>query len=222
MRWRARPAGPAAEAYARAALPGPRTDWRAARFAVVDLETTGLDAERDEIISFAVVPVDEGRARPGAACYRLSRPARMPESGSIRIHGIRPADLVAAPPFIDLRDELLAALTGRIVVAHAAHVERGFLSPVLDDAGVGLRGPLLDTRELARAWLAHREPGVLPPRLELGELAARLGLPAHREHHALGDALTTAQVFLALASHLEHRGRLTVRDLTTLQRHQRR
>lgn len=222
MRWRARPVGPAAETYARAALPGPRTDWRAARFAVVDLETTGLDSERDEIISFGIVPVDGGRARPGDATYRLARPARMPEAGSIRIHGIRPADLVEAPPFDEVRDELLTALTGRILVAHAAHVERGFLGPVLDEAGVGLRGPLLDTRELARAWLADLDPGTRPPRLELGELAARLGLPEHRAHHALGDALTTAQVFLALASHLARRGRLTVRDLTTLQRHQRR
>lgn len=220
MRWRARPAGAAAEAYARAALPGPRTNWREARWAVVDLETTGLDAERDEIISFAVLPIDGGRARPGAASYRLVRPARMPEAGSIRIHGIRPADLAQAPALAELRDELLEAMMGRLVVAHAAHVERGFLGPVLDEAGVGLRGPVLDTRELGRAWLADRDPGTRPRRTELSELAALLGLPAHRPHHALGDALTTAQVFLALAAHLEHRGRLTVRDLATLQRHQ--
>jgi DNA polymerase III epsilon subunit-like protein len=30
-----------------------------------------------------------------------------------------------------------------------------------------------------------------------------LGLPVHRPHHADGDALTTAQAFIALATHLE-------------------
>ena len=58
----------------------------------------------------------------------------------------------------------------------------------------------------------------MPAQLGLTELASRLGLPAHRPHHALGDALTTAQVFLALATHLEHRGRLSVKTIMTLSR----
>jgi DNA polymerase-3 subunit epsilon len=115
-------------------------------------------------------------------------------------------------------DELLEALGGRLLVAHAAHVERGFLEPALAAHGVALRGEIADTRELGRVWLREREPGTVAPRLGLGELAARLGLPAHRPHHALGDALTTAQVFLALATHLEHRGRLPVGRLLGLQR----
>ena len=48
----------------------------------------------------------------------------------------------------------------------------------------------------------------------LAELAASLGLPAHRPHDAEGDALTTAQAFLALATHLEAHGRGTVAALT--------
>ncbi|MGH2743185.1 MAG: hypothetical protein ACRDN8_11995, partial [Thermoleophilaceae bacterium] len=36
------------------------------------------------------------------------------------------------------------------------------------------------------------------------------GLPAHRSHDAEGDALTSAQAFLALATHLEAHGRGTV------------
>ena len=37
----------------------------------------------------------------------------------------------------------------------------------------------------------------------LSDLARSLGLPVHRPHHADGDALTTAQVFIALATHLD-------------------
>jgi DNA polymerase III epsilon subunit-like protein len=44
-------------------------------------------------------------------------------------------------------------------------------------------------------------------------VAAALGVPAHRSHDAEGDALTTAQAFLALATHLERHGRGTVRAL---------
>jgi DNA polymerase-3 subunit epsilon len=222
---RSAPTTPAGQAYANAPLPSGRSDWRAAGWAVVDLETTGLDPRSDEIISIAVVPVDGGRARPGDALYRTVRPERPPTAASIRIHGIRPADLDAAPPLADVLDDVLTALTGRLLVAHAAFVEHGFLEPALAARGLRLRGEILDTRELARVWLAGSDPATVPPLLELGALAGRLGLPVHRPHHALGDALTTAQAFLALASHLEHRGRLPVKTLLALQRgarHQRR
>jgi len=207
-----RPASPAAAAYAKAALPPLGADWRAARWAVVDLELTGLDARRDEIISLAVVPVDGGRVRAGDALYRVVRPRRPPSPESIEIHGILPGDLAAAPSLEEVVDELLAALSGRRLVAHAAFVERAFLEPALRARGVGLRGEILDTQLLARAWVAERT-GARAERLTLGALAAELGLPVERAHHALGDALTTAQAFLALASHLEHAGGLTVRAL---------
>jgi DNA polymerase-3 subunit epsilon len=211
-------ASSAARAYAEAPLPGRRSDWRETRWAVVDLETTGLDPAADEIVSLAVVPIEGGRALPGAALYREVRPLHPHPDATVRIHGIRPSELEHAPPLAAVIDELLEALGGRLLVAHAAHVERGFLEPALAAHGVALRGEIADTRELGRVWLREREPGTVAPRLGLGELAARLGLPAHRPHHALGDALTTAQVFLALATHLEHRGRLPVGRLLGLQR----
>ena len=215
---RARPATAAAAAYAEAPLPAGRDDWRAARWAVVDLETTGLDPASDEIIAIAIVPIDDGRAQPGRAFYSLVRPATPPVAESIRIHGIRPSDLEAAPALDEILDDVLAALTGRLVVAHAAFIEEGFLGPVLAAWGVQLRGTVADTRLLGRVWLADRDPGTKAPLLQLGALADLLGLPVHREHHALGDALTTAQVFLALATHLEHRGGLSVKNLAALQK----
>ena len=48
----------------------------------------------------------------------------------------------------------------------------------------------------------------------LTALARSLGLPVHRPHHALGDALTTAQVFIALATLLDGYGPQTVRTLS--------
>ncbi len=210
--WLRRPASPAAAAYAKAPLPALGADWRDARWAVVDLELTGLDTRIDEIISLGVVPIDGGRVRAGEALYRVVRPRRPPSPASIEIHGIRPADLDAAPPLQDVVDDLLEALTGRRIVAHAAFVERAFLEPVLRARGVRLRGELLDTQLLARAWIAERT-GARPGRLSLDALADELGLPVERAHHALGDALTTAQAFLALASHLEHDGALSVRAL---------
>jgi DNA polymerase-3 subunit epsilon len=52
-------------------------------------------------------------------------------------------------------------------------------------------------------WLRERD-GVAPEgRLPLTGLAQQLGQRAEPPHHALGDALTTAQAFIALATHLD-------------------
>ena len=70
--------------------------WRDADLIVVDLETTGLDARSDEIVSFGAVPVRGGRLVAGEAVYGLVRPERELSRASIEIHGIRPQDLVGA------------------------------------------------------------------------------------------------------------------------------
>ena len=53
-------------------------------------------------------------------------------------------------------------------------------------------------------------------------MARGLGLPVHRPHHADGDALTTAQAFIALATHLEEFGPQTVGSLVRISRPERR
>jgi DNA polymerase-3 subunit epsilon len=190
-----------------------RGSWRAARFLVVDLETTGLDPRRDEVISFAAVPVEGGRVVAGAAVRGLVRPAAPPAHRSVEIHGLRTADLAAAPSAPEALRPLATALEGRVPVAHAAWIERDFLAPHLRALGVRRLRPFVDTGELWRLLCIERrqpDPGVC----SLAAVAHGLGLPSHRPHEAEGDALTTAQVFLALATHLEAHGRGTVRALT--------
>jgi DNA polymerase-3 subunit epsilon len=195
-------------------LPADRTPWREVTYSVVDLELTGLDPATDEIISFASVTVADGKVRLEDTRHGLVRPNRMPDADTIRIHGLRDADLEHAPPLAQVLDELLEALTGRALVAHVARIEAGFLGAALEAHGLNLRNPVIDTAALAvelgrlqrrpsrpegddaTAEVADSSPG-------LGGLARSLGLPVHRPHHADGDALTTAQVFLALATHLD-------------------
>lgn len=85
---------------------------------------------------------------------------------------------------------------------HTAAVERAFLGRALRAERARLRGPIVDTQVLGCAWLCIRD-GVVRRRIALGELAAELGLPADQPHDGLSDALTTGQVFVALAAHLD-------------------
>jgi DNA polymerase-3 subunit epsilon len=188
-----------------------RTPWRDARYCVVDLELSGLDPLADEIISFAAVPIDSGRIIAGNALYGLCRPTRPVPEQSILIHGLRTVDLDEAPPLDEAIQPLLRAMAGRVTVAHVAWVERSFLGEAFARHGIRLREPILDTYELGRLLALTR--GGPSASSELGDLAQSLGLPVHRPHHALGDALTTAQVFLALATHLDELSSETVRSL---------
>lgn len=190
------PAGvSAADAYRSAPLPAPDTPWRQVGYCVVDLETTGLDADRDEIISFAAVPIDGGRIVLGDVAHGLIKPQAPIRRDSVPIHGIRPEDVAAAPPLEAVLDRLLEAMCGRVLVVHVDWVERGFLGAALRGRRLRLREPVLDTSRLA----ASRLPGVPEP-MSLSWLAHRLGLPVYGQHEALGDAITTAQVFLALVT----------------------
>jgi DNA polymerase III subunit epsilon len=199
-------------AYARASLPGRRTRWRDANWCAVDLELTGLDPQHDEIVSFGAIPIRAGRVQLHGAVSGLVRPRREISETSIRVHGIRAADLASAPLLREAIGPLLRAITGCVLVVHTAAVERAFLGRALREQGVRLRGPIADTEVLGRVWL-HPGESRLRDRLPLGDLAAALGLPAERPHEALGDALTTAQAFIALATHLDALGPETVGSL---------
>jgi DNA polymerase-3 subunit epsilon len=203
-----------------------RTPWREAEFCVVDVETTGLDLRRDQIISYGAVIVRQARIPCGHVVYRQLRPTQPISVAAMTVHGLRSADLANSPPIGAVLDELIDLLTGRMLVAHAAWVERAFLDRALRPRGRRLGRTAIDTAALLRAGrLADARAGHEPV---LEQAAKRLGLPVHTPHHALGDAFTTAQLFLALATRLEHaagnrRPRpLTVGDLYAVCRHHRR
>src|SRR5262245_37743960 len=214
-----------AKAYERAKPPSPSTPWREAGYAVVDLELTGTRPEQDEIVSFAAVPIDGDRVVMNEAVYHVVRPDHMPNPGTVRIHGLRERDLEYAPPLDEVIGELLAALTGRALVAHVATIEESFLREAFESRGLRLRAPIIDTARLGAELRRMRgEPALESAKDEpataslpgLSRLARSLGMPVHRPHTADGDALTTAQVFLALATHLDEIHSQTVGSLQAL------
>jgi DNA polymerase III subunit epsilon len=185
-----------------------RAYWRRVDYASLDLETTGLDPDRDAIVSFGVVPIDQGRVRLDAASYRVVAPGVQMSSRSISVHGIRPADLVEAPPFSQVADELRSVLWRRVILAWAAWVESAFLSNALGGRAVAWQRHIVDVRRLAGLVDALKGRGRAGAMNEtLAEMAERFGVPVDRTHHALWDAFVTAQLFLVLATRLEALGR---------------
>jgi DNA polymerase III subunit epsilon len=187
--------------------------WRDAAFIAIDVETTGLDRRHDEVISFAGIPIESARIIASEAVQGLVRPHAASLGASTKIHGLREDDLAGAPQAPEALAPLAALMRGRIPVVHASWVERTFLRK----AGCPLPRRIVDTAVLWRLLnveRGERDPGTC----SLSVIAAALGLPAHRPHEAEGDALTAAQVFLAMATHLEAHGLATVRALTRARR----
>lgn len=179
-----------------------RLSWRQAGLVALDVEATGLDPHRDQVVSFAAVPIDGGRIVAAGALYQVVRPAVESSAETLAIHGILAADTIAAPPIAAVSGTLAAAVRGRVPVAHPAWVERMFLNPVLRRHRLRLGATMLDTSALYRLLCVERDqpdPGHVP----LAVCADALGLPVEPQHHARGDALTCAQLLLALATHLE-------------------
>jgi DNA polymerase-3 subunit epsilon len=191
------------------------TPWRQAEWCAIDLELTGLHRS-DEIIAIGAVPIREGALILGEAMYTLARPEHPPKHASVLVHKLRSVDLREAPPLDDAIDRLLETLNGRVPVFHTAMVERAFLGKELRRRRLRLPDDV-DTEVLGRLWLRQRD-GATPGGLPLARLAAVLGQPGEDPHHALGDALTTAKAFIALASHLDVETPQTVGSLQAAER----
>jgi DNA polymerase-3 subunit epsilon len=173
---------------------------------------TGLDPSTDQIVAIGAVPIDEGRIQLGAGMYTLVRASKRSQVGAVLVHKLRLADVVDAPSLDQAIDHLLAALAGRVPVFHTAAIESAFLERQFARRHVRLP-PAADTEALGRRWLAHRDGAAPAHGIPLGRLADALGQPAETPHHALGDALTTAKLFIALASLLDRVAPQTVGSL---------
>jgi DNA polymerase-3 subunit epsilon len=176
-------------------------DWRSIDYCAIDVETTGLNLRQDEIISLGSALIHDARVKAAGNFYREVRPRRLPSVASIRVHGLRSIDLENALSLEEIIPDFAAQIGGRVVIAHAAWIERAFLQPHLRRTGLAFSKLMIDTAALARAAGYAQEGNGREPSLEF--LARRLNLPAYAPHNALGDALTTAVVFLALATRLE-------------------
>ena len=191
--------------------------WRDARFLALDFEATGLDLRRDDVISFGAVPIASGRMQVGGQAHSYVQPTQLVPGDSSKVHRIRNLDLEGAPDAREATGHLVRMLTGRALIAHAAWVEVAFLKRLLTLQNTKLVSPVIDTAALAR--VLELSPRIASHEPQLEALAESLGVPVHDPHHALGDALTTAQVFLVLVSRLEREfGLLTVDALEQMSR----
>ena len=174
----------------------------------LDVETTGLDASQHAIVSLGLVPCSLRRIRCGDALYWVVKPACELSSQSVTFHHITHSDIRNAPRLGQILDELLTAMAGKVMVVHYRNIERSFLDKaVREHLGEGLQFPVIDTMQLEARL--HRQPSWWerllrrePVSIRLADSRLRYNLPPYSAHHALTDALATAELLQAqVASH---------------------
>lgn len=171
----------------------------------VDFETTGLDPRRHSIVSIGVVPFSLARIQFSQRRHWLLTPRFDLQDRSVTLHHITHSDLASAPDLGIVLDEVLDALAGRLPVAHYHNIERAFLDSALRyRLGEGLLFPVIDTMALeARVYRQSmmarfkRWLGGKPVSIRLHDSRLRYGLPAYQPHHAVVDALATAELLHA-------------------------
>jgi DNA polymerase-3 subunit epsilon len=189
---------------------GRREPWDEVTYLALDLETTGLDPKRDRILSVGMVPLSGGLIRWGDRRYTLVRgPEEASGSGALGVHQILPGDTTNAPTEPEVLSWIFTHFEHSVLLVHHAPVDLRFLKASARRHRRRWPAPrVVDTvRLLGRLELRMERLEPYPPALPRGLDQARraLGLPGHHAHHALADALATAELFLALRTRLDAR-----------------
>ncbi|RUR37848.1 3'-5' exonuclease [Vreelandella populi] len=191
-------------------LPASDTPISDVPMVALDMETTGLDEDRHAIVSIGVVPFTLDRIKLAERRYWVVNPTRPLAEASIAFHHITHSEVAEAPDLDIVLDELLEMLAGHLVVVHFRNIERPFLDTAIKARrGEGVMFPMIDTMSLEarlhrqtlwarfRRWL-----GRPPVSIRLNASRERYGLPNYQGHHALIDALATAELLQAqIANH---------------------
>ena len=118
-----------------------------ASFACFDFETTGFSPKRDRVIEVAVVTVTHGTV--GSSWTSLINPGDDVELGATHIHGIKRDWIRSAPSFAEIAGTLFSLLDGKVLVAHNANFDLGFLRSEMSRAQLLAKGTLFPHWDLS-------------------------------------------------------------------------
>ncbi len=155
-------------------------------YVALDLETTGLNPDRDVILEIGAVKFRHDQVLD--TWSSLVNPQRRIPYKIVQLTGISQEEADRAPMFHSLIGPLMSFVKDYPIVGHNVSFDLSFLNR----RGLFLNNPSIDTFELASSLVPHAT------RYSLGRLADALGISFPSRHRALDDALATKDLFLAL------------------------
>ncbi len=159
-------------------------------FVALDLETTGLDFEKDEIIEVALVRFENG-VESESVDY-LVKPVNAQLRPFIEnLTGIYNADIENAEPFAAVAQKIYSFIGDLPIVAHNAMFDSKFLKQTFAKVGISFENhPVWDSLTVSR--IAYQNV----PNHRLDTLVQELGIERSRAHRALPDAIACGELFV--------------------------
>jgi DNA polymerase-3 subunit alpha (Gram-positive type) len=180
-----------------------------AEYCVLDLETTGLSAQYDDIIEFGGVIVRDGVLVDSERLQMFVKPPVSLPPFIVAKTNITNEMLASAPSFEQAADRILAFIGDRVIVAHNAEFDFNFLNEKLIQIGrEPLKNVCLDTLNLSKALLNRRY-------YRLGLIAKNYGVSYDDEvaHRGDYDAEVLARIFVRMLPTIPGYPAITFRQL---------
>ncbi len=170
-------------------------------YVALDLEATGMDPERDEIIEIAAITFRDDRILE--RWESLIRPQGAIPFNITSLTGIGAKDVRRAPVFSAVAPRLRDFVRNYPIVGQSPQLDLEMLA----GSGLRLQNPLYDTFQLATILMPDL------PAYNLATIADRLGISVPYHHRAMADVETTMAVFLGLMDLLKGHDAETVSRL---------
>jgi DNA polymerase-3 subunit epsilon len=202
------------------ALPTPdmNADFKASRYVVVDVETSGLNLVKDRLIAIGAVAVTAGDIRLADSMEIILQQSRISDRDNILIHGIGGTAQAEGVPPVEAMLTFLEYLGKSPLIAFHVDFDKTMIDRALKTfLGLKFNHPWAD--------LAYLSPALYPELARshrtLDQWMAHFGISNYARHSALADALSTAELMLSLRKRMSarHIGNCkAMRDLEKAQR----
>ena len=200
-----------------------RQNAKSLRYAIFDLETTGLSLKDDRVVSAAAYRVIDGRIALGDVFSSLVSPGRDIPPSAVKIHGIMPSMVDDAPSFAEAFEKFLGYLGTDILVGYHVGFDLHFLNIYMQQThGFPVQNLVLDAQSMCRqvCFPPHLRSyaGRLKGNQDLDTVARHFDIEIQERHTALGDALATAMIFQRILLENEKSGPGQLKNLLAVSR----
>lgn len=159
-------------------------------YAIIDIETTGGQFNKEGITEIAIYKFDGVEIVD--QFISLVNPEIPIQPFVVKLTGINNAMLRQAPKFFEVAKRIIEITEGCIIVAHNAPFDYRILKLEFDRLGYNFQKPTLCTVEMSKVLLPDAQA------YSLGKLVRSLGIPIADRHRASGDAMATLKLFKLL------------------------
>lgn len=185
--------------YAHAQWPARDCRLDEARLLALDFELDGLRKDAHILQAGWVAFEGSSIALAKAQSFDIRSTIRLDDK-AVTIHGIGQQRAADGDKIANVFAQLITALSGRVIIAHCASIERDALQRVAK----ALFGIYLPVRSICTLNLERKLNANLVGQeaYRLGPCRARYGLPDYSAHDALTDAIAAAELFQAQIKHM--------------------